>query len=276
MLRYLGLYRYDVALITFFSYIIVTFDVAAGLTMTDIVIAFLISAVSFNFVYSFNSWADWKIDKVNKPHRPVPSGRIKPRNAAVYSAALLLLSLMYPFFVHASDVAFFLFLLIPLLGIVYSVGPRLKRNIISASVITSLLYVIPVALGEFMHSQVSSCTPVFVGTFIFCMAIIPLKDIEDIRGDKKYGCGNWLSILGRGGLLAYSAAMLSFGSAFLWLSGQSALKLFIILLNMSVIACVVSFAFLKIKQEKLYGTIIKIIIAEGLLFLILIVLTALS
>jgi geranylgeranylglycerol-phosphate geranylgeranyltransferase len=267
MLRYLGLYRYDVALISFFSYLIATLDATGALVLADVMIAFLISAVSFNFVYTFNSWSDWRIDQVNKPHRPIPSGRIKPRRAALYSLGLLVSSVTYPFLIQASYAALFLVLSIPLLGLLYSAGPRLKRNIISANTVTSLLYVIPVALGVLTHSQGVSSAPLLIGAFIFCMAIIPLKDIEDVKGDGRYGCGNWLSVAGKKRLLAYSVSALLLVAVFLLFSGLNAsLNFFLFFLSLSVMTSVVLFCLFGFDPKRLYKTIIKIIIAEGLLF----------
>ena len=108
---FLQLYRLDAALIAFFSYIVGN-HVGGELSILSVVIAFFISAFSMNFVYSFNSWADWKIDKINKPSRPLPAGRLKPRSALVYSLILFTVSIVVPFFINRDRITLFLFLFV--------------------------------------------------------------------------------------------------------------------------------------------------------------------
>ena len=73
MLKYMELYRKDVLVLSIISYFIGILLAGGIISYTDIIISLLISFVSINFGYSINSYEDWEIDKINKPHRPIPS-----------------------------------------------------------------------------------------------------------------------------------------------------------------------------------------------------------
>ncbi|MEJ2659084.1 MAG: UbiA family prenyltransferase, partial [Desulfobacterales bacterium] len=75
MLSYIRLCRIDVALIAFISYLFGA-ELAGGTDWYDIVVALLVTMISTNFIYSFNSWTDREIDRISKPYRPIPSGKI--------------------------------------------------------------------------------------------------------------------------------------------------------------------------------------------------------
>ena len=75
MLSYIQLCRVDAALIAFFSYLVGA-ELAGGTDWYDIVIAIAVTLISTNFIYSFNSWTDRELDRISKPYRPIPSGKI--------------------------------------------------------------------------------------------------------------------------------------------------------------------------------------------------------
>ena len=83
---YARLFRLDAAMIALFSYL-----AGAGLAgmvgRRDVIIAGAVTLISTNFIYSLNSWADREIDKIDKPGRPIPSGRIEPKHALIYAGA---------------------------------------------------------------------------------------------------------------------------------------------------------------------------------------------
>lgn len=199
---YLQLFRPDAALISFATYLVGAV-LANGLDLMDVAAALLITGFSTNFCYSFNSWADWETDAVNKPHRPIPSGRLTPRQALIYSMFLLAASLVYPFFLVRPGWVLFAYLLLPLLGVSYSGKPfSLKLRPPASVFAVSGGLVIPIIVGY--YSNVQGAAPdlraFFLALFVYCLAIIPLKDIEDERGD-----GDWNLYAKYGARLPYYA-----------------------------------------------------------------------
>jgi geranylgeranylglycerol-phosphate geranylgeranyltransferase len=264
LLSYLKLYRLDVALLSFFSYIVGS-QIAHAFSAREAVIALGVALVSMNFVYSFNSWSDWQIDAINKTARPIPSGAVSPRNALRYSLVLLALAVLCPLLVFRSWFTLGLFLLLPTLGLLYS-APLFcfKRNLVAAVVTTSMILVIPITLGFFMNSSDTAHVGFFIGLFLFCLACIPLKDIEDVAGDVEGHCDNWLHTLGPKRLFLSSAAALLIDGLFVWcvtLNGE--LKLYLYVFIGTALVLVGLFAAMPRRRHRLYQTIIRAIIVEG-------------
>lgn len=264
---YFNLFRLDVAIISFLSYLLGA-QLAGGLDFKNFVIGLFVSLASVNFIYSLNSWADREIDKINKPSRPIPSGKIKPGAALVYCIALLAVSLAYPFFVCKSIRAVVLFLLFPLVGIIYSVKPFwLKRNFIASGFLTSITLVLPVALGCFVNAKGFYPLPLFAALFFYSLSIVPLKDIEDMRGDVACGCGNWFFKLGRRKLLLFSLSGLIFDLFFVAITGlQFVLKELLYFFIGSSIAIIIFFSRAS-AIGRLYKAIIRAVIIETAVFL---------
>src|SRR3989344_8020876 len=190
MLKYMELYRKDVLVLSIISYFIGILLAGGIISYTDIIISLLISFVSINFGYSINSYEDWEIDKINKPHRPIPSGKIKPENALLYSLVLLVLSVIYPLFFFDSYITLSLFMLFPILGIAYSLEPlRLKKYGIVAVLLTAFGLNVPLILGFVIHSG-AGMLDFFASIFLFSVGVIILKNISDVKGDKQYKIKN--------------------------------------------------------------------------------------
>jgi geranylgeranylglycerol-phosphate geranylgeranyltransferase len=130
-----------------------------------------------------NDYFDYEIDKINKPKRVLPSGKLRRSNAAIYASVLFVLA-------NTVSIAFLnqymvsLALLNTFITIAYAW--RIKRT----------------PFGHFMDSWLASSAflfgSLFVGInaiiiFLFSMAYLSnlgreiVKGIEDIEGDKKIG-----------------------------------------------------------------------------------------
>lgn len=265
--NYLSLHRLDVALISFFSYLVGS-RLAGSFNSLEVVIGLAVSLISFNFIYSFNSWSDWRNDEVNKPSRPIPAGRVKPRQAFIYSMILLALAFAYPIFVYRSSLTLFLFWLLPILGLLYSAKPiYLKKYSFLAILTISLILIIPLLLGYFMNAVDFKLVPFFLILFIFCLTIIPLKDIEDAKGDKKAGIKSLLLVVGQKKLLFFSLIGLTINFCLTILVNLDwPLKPFLLILIAATIGLILIFQFLSLNLKKLYQTIIWLVVLLGMAF----------
>ncbi len=258
------LYRADAALIAFFAYLAGAQLSGVFDPVLDLLLAALVSGVSMNFIYSFNSWADRQEDAINKPHRPIPSGELSEGGAFRYTMVLLVLSVVYPLSFWHTPATLVLFYLLPLLGVLYSAGPRLKRNPITAAITTSLILVTPMMLGYAMHSNDSSIMPFFGGLFGFCLGAIPLKDIEDEEGDVAAGLGNWLARLGPRKLLGYASVVMVADLVYVTLMPIAmAQKLYLWAFAGGALATLVVFMAFKLPPDRIYRTIIRVVIVSG-------------
>lgn len=270
MINYLKLYRIDVVLISLFSFLVGA-QIAGGLDYTDLIYALLITLFSMNFVYSINSWADWKIDAINKPDRPIPSGKVSPRSAFIYGMVLLGIALIFPFFIYKSWLSLGLLLALPILGYVYSFKPfRFKEHLIPAVITTSLVLIVPMTAGYFMNSSDTSMIPFFVVLFIYCLTIVPLKDIEDISGDTENKSKNWLAVLGERKLLLISLVGLIINLVLVYLFDiETILKVYLYTFLATTFSLILIFIIFKLNITRLYKTIIKLVIIEGIIMFVI-------
>ena len=100
MNKYLQLFRLNNALIGSFAILIAAF-MAAGTSMVDHSVNLLIGFfIVFTFVAggnSLNDYIDVEIDKTAHPDRPVPSGKLTPRQARNTGIVMLILSTLLSF-----------------------------------------------------------------------------------------------------------------------------------------------------------------------------------
>jgi len=164
---------------------------AAG-ALLDPAVIFLaaLSAALLNAASNcFNQTCDVKADSINKPARPIPSGRISRNDALKLSAALYLLALL----LAASVNSMFLLLaaFAALLTILYSWHTvHLKKygwagNLTVAVSRGLLLFV----AGWSAVALPDSPAPWFIGTAfgLFLLGASTTKDFADIKGDKAEG-----------------------------------------------------------------------------------------
>ena len=155
-----------------------------------------------------NQLADLEIDRVNKPERALPSGRVTPREAWTVTVVMYLLALLPTWLVvpHPYDtlaakltapleahVCFFIYLAGLLFTLVYSLPAlgRTKRlgwlaNLTIAIPRGTLLKV----AGWSMVAPVWSAEPWWIGAIfgLFLLGASSTKDFSDMEGDARGGC----------------------------------------------------------------------------------------
>jgi 4-hydroxybenzoate polyprenyltransferase len=265
----LQLYRLDVAVISFGAYV-AGLVFSGGVSLADLPVGLGISLISFNYIYSLNSIEDRHVDLVNKPQRPIPAGRLSLEIAQRYVTLLLVLSVAYPFVVQKDMVNLALFLLLPLLGWAYSRPPlHLKTKPIPALVSIACMYTTPVAIGLTARlDALSSVHAALLGyIFLFCLSIVPLKDIEDVEGDQLHGSKNWLALLGQSRLLGLSLIGLIAAIALVILAdlGRS-ITVVLVALPGATGLLIAAFVLLNLPRTRLYRSILILVAVLGLLF----------
>jgi 4-hydroxybenzoate polyprenyltransferase len=270
-LAYLQLYRLDAFAITLLSYLVPLLVFRTYFLPIDFLTAFLISGISINSVYSLNSWFDKDIDKVNKPHRPIPAGRITERSAIVYALALVVVSLVYPWFLCVPLITKLLLLSIPFSGLLYSntIFPFKKKMYLSVT-LTSYLMVAPVLVALTGNNYFAGHEYVPLYLFLYCLATIPLKDIEDEKGDVMYQSQNWADKVGRYSLFWISAALLSLiAITSFFLIPVPIYRLFLAGFCISTaMFLIITALYLKVPSDKIYRMLIKFDIIQGLCFMV--------
>jgi len=262
---YLRLYRPDAAVISFLSHLVGTELAGSPTTLRTVGVAALLSGISTNFIYSFNSATDWREDRLSHPRRPIPSGTLTSRQARAYALGLLAASVVYPFFAAPSSLTLTLFLLLPALGLIYSAEPvRLRRFPVAAVVIISTGLLTPMLLGYLMHTTDASLAPFFAALYLFCLSAVPLKAIDEQEEDAATGRTNLWARCGRR-LLAWTVCSLLAGIVVAASLCSGATRAFLLAAFASTLVCVALFARRR-TPAGLYQVVIILVIVEGLGF----------
>ena len=199
----LKLYRIDSFLITILSFGVTLLLVKKeAFDYSAVFLGLSLGTVFVNFIYSINSYYDADIDAINKPYRPIPAGQVSKQIAKVYIVFLGLLSLLVPICFMQNVWLFFTLYLFPLFGILYSNSLLpLKKQAPFASLITALVLVLPSLIALLYAVEFARYWYYVVLVFGYCICLVPLKDIEDVKGDTQHGSDNWSAIAGERKLL---------------------------------------------------------------------------
>jgi 4-hydroxybenzoate polyprenyltransferase len=194
----LRLYRADSFLITVLSFFITLIIIGIEeFPVSLILLGLSLGVVFVNFVYSINSYFDASIDAINKPHRPIPSGIVSKNLASKYILFLGALSILLPLFFANTFHHYIILYSFSIIGILYS-NPYfpLKRIAPIATFTTSLLLLLPAAIAVIYANRWADYWQYLLLIFLYCLCLVPLKDIEDVEGDVTYNSGNWSNIIG--------------------------------------------------------------------------------
>ncbi len=193
MLSYFSILRLSVCLLAFFAVFVGAF--ISGFTNPFQII--LASSAAFLIAGAgnvLNDYFDYESDKINKPHRFIPSGKISRKNALYYSIVLLAIS--FSFFVYLNFKMFLLAGLNLLLILLYNW--RLKRFPLIGNFVPSWL-----AASSFIFGGLLSNGLNVVVIIISMMAFTSnvgreiAKSIEDMMGDAKVKARTLPIVFGR-------------------------------------------------------------------------------
>lgn len=142
---------------------------------------------------SLNQYYDIKIDAINKPERPLPSGKLSKKEAFVCSLILYFIALSLGWFVAPSGSHQFLIMLTlaVLFTVIYSVPPiRTKRFLFLSNLTIALPRGFVIVAGWSAVKNMFQVEPWAIGFifFLFILGAASTKDFSDIIGDAKYNC----------------------------------------------------------------------------------------
>ena len=131
---------------------------------------------------AINDYFDHKIDAINKPNRPIPSGRISLNAAKIYSVALFVIGTILAFIIGFLPGLIALFTSVVLILYAYNLKKMPLIGNMAVSFFIGFTFVFgAVVVGEPLLSILG-----FSPFFITMMREI-VKDMEDMEGDKKEG-----------------------------------------------------------------------------------------
>jgi geranylgeranylglycerol-phosphate geranylgeranyltransferase len=181
----------------------------------SLVVALAITLSAFG-VYALNDIYDAKIDAINAPERPLPSGKITSAEAKTLTAVLFATSL--PMAALVSLDALFFTLIFSILGIAYSIPPIRLKDGYFANVCWGLGIAATVLGGASVTTiNVNSIVAAFVLTFLTAGCGLT-KDLKDIKGDKALNTHTIPILLGEKGAIKFMTIMATIGFPLLFLN----------------------------------------------------------
>lgn len=156
-----------------------------------VTLAVLAAAVLNAASNGINQICDLQNDRINKPHRPLPSGTLSMRQAWVFVVCAYALALALVAAVNLET--FVIYVLAAASTLAYSVPPvRLKRDPVGSNLIIALIrgWLLKVAGWAAVATVLHSLEPWYIGFiyFVFLLGATTTKDFADIEGDRAAGC----------------------------------------------------------------------------------------
>ena len=182
---YLKLMRIGNCLIAFFSILATSFFVSQSFILR---IPVFLGALAALFIMgggnSLNDYFDYRIDKLNKPNRPIPSGLITRRRALLFSICLFCTGIFLGLFLNIFALSIvFINTSLLILYARYSKTMSFAANALIA-LMTSSVFIYAAAILNTLNTNII----VLASSAFFVMTAREiLKDIEDIHGDIQSG-----------------------------------------------------------------------------------------
>jgi geranylgeranylglycerol-phosphate geranylgeranyltransferase len=170
--------------------------------LLPVLLGVLMAAVFNAANNSINQIYDLPIDRVNKPKRPLPSGRLTMREAWVFTAVTYVLTWLLAWLAapQGRRECFVIVLVATFFTWMYSAPPlRTKRHGIWANV-TMAVPRGPLlkAAGWSLVKTAMDWEPWFIGGIfgLYLLGASSTKDFADIEGDRADGCRTWPIVFG--------------------------------------------------------------------------------
>jgi len=138
-----------------------------------------------------NQICDLENDRVNKPHRPLPSGKMNPAEAWGFVAVTYVAALAMVAAVNRETLA--IYAIAAVATVAYSAPPvRLKRHPVGSNLVIALIRgeLLKVAGWASVATVLRSIEPWYIGFiyFVFLLGATTTKDFADVEGDRAAGC----------------------------------------------------------------------------------------
>lgn len=149
----------------------------------DVLAAFVVVFIVTGAGNSVNDYFDHKIDAINKPKRPIPSGRISLKAAGMYSLALFAVSIVLAFLIGLIPGIIVISSSILMIYYAYS----LKKKFLIGNIVISFLTGLSFVFGGVVVGEITVSILLGFYAFLMTMAREIVKDMEDVEGDKIEG-----------------------------------------------------------------------------------------
>ncbi|MBM4240657.1 MAG: geranylgeranylglycerol-phosphate geranylgeranyltransferase [Euryarchaeota archaeon] len=174
----------------------------------DVLLACAVVFVVTGAGNAVNDYFDHRIDAINKPERPIPSGRISLKTAEIYSLSLFIVGIVLAFVIGLIPGVIALLSSLLMIFYAYNLKRKLLIGNLSISFLTGLCFV----FGGVVVSKIE--LSIFLGFFAFLMTMAReiVKDMEDVEGDRVEGASTLPIIYGERISSIFAAFFMIFAS----------------------------------------------------------------
>ena len=164
---------------------IVAYLIATGTVIPETLLLFAVVAFVTAAGNVINDYFDVEIDRINRPDRPIPAGRVTLPGARAYAVTLFLAGILVCLRTNALCIAIAVFNAVLL--VVYAA--RLKRTPLLVNIAVSYLAASMFLFGGALAgiAGIFHVMPVAAMTFFAMLARELVKDAEDVEGDRASG-----------------------------------------------------------------------------------------
>ncbi len=160
---------------------------------SNVILACLVGGLVTAAANAINDYFDIEIDRINKPHRVLPAGRISPRQALLFSGTTFAVALFLSSFIN--PIAFAITLFTSLLLFFYSF--RLKRLPLWGNLVVSFSSALAFIFGGVAVSRVGKTILPAIFAFLFHFGREIIKDIQDMSGDARENARTFPLVFGK-------------------------------------------------------------------------------
>ena len=131
---------------------------------------------------AINDYCDYNIDRINRPKRPLPSGRIRRRDALIFAIALVAIGIWLGALINRNATGIAILVGIALVSYAF----WLKRTPFVGNLVVSGLTGLTFIAGGVAIDSVKGTLIPATFAFLFTTAREIVKDLEDTEGDLKH------------------------------------------------------------------------------------------
>jgi geranylgeranylglycerol-phosphate geranylgeranyltransferase len=150
--------------------------------MTAMVLASLAAGLIGGGGMVINDIFDVEIDRINKPERPLPSGDVAPRSAAIFYSLLTAVGLLLNLFLHSSAQA----IAAGAAVLIFFYSYRLKSTPLFGNVTVGLLTGLAFIYGGSAVGNIDRAIIPALFAFLINVGRELIKDMEDVEGDARH------------------------------------------------------------------------------------------
>lgn len=184
ILAFIELSRPINGFIAFVSVFLGAFIASRSLILsTEVLLVAIAALLILSAGNAINDYCDYKIDAINKPNRPIPSGRIRRKDAAIFSIILMIIGTSLALFVNWQAVL--IAILVSTILIVYAVW--LKKTPLAGNIIVGIMTGLTFIAGGVAVNKITGTLIPATFALLYTTAREIVKDIEDVEGDIRSG-----------------------------------------------------------------------------------------